>query len=155
MTQPIRKSLSVPLPPREAFDLFTDGIDLWWPKDSHSVAARGGRGAGAKVRIEPRRNGKVIETLPDGREVPWATVRVWDPGRRLALDWHQGRDEDAATEVEVTFTGTEAGTRVDLVHGGFDRLPADAEATAARSEACWSRAFGRCYAGRCRALCPA
>jgi uncharacterized protein YndB with AHSA1/START domain len=155
MTDPIRKTLSVPLPPQEAFDLFTDGIDLWWPKEGHSAAAREGRGAEARVRVEPRRGGRVIETLPGGREVPWATVRVWEPGRRLALDWHPGRDEDEATEVEVTFTRTDAGTRVDLVHGGFDRPSERATTAMAGFDAGWSQVLCRRYAARCHQLCPA
>lgn len=74
MTDPIHKTVTVPLSAGEAFDLFTTAIDAWWPKQSHSVSADTGDGNTASVRMEPREGGRVIETLPDGGEVNWATV---------------------------------------------------------------------------------
>ena len=36
-TGAIRKSVTVPLPVEKAFRLFTDGINSWWPFESHSI----------------------------------------------------------------------------------------------------------------------
>ena len=66
-SDPIRKSVIVPLDPAAAFDLFTRDIDRWWPKESHSLAAADGLGQEAHVRVEPRVGGRVIETGADGR----------------------------------------------------------------------------------------
>ena len=99
--------------------------------------------------MEPRVGGHVIETRPDGTDAPWASVTAWEPGRRFALDWHLGRDETEATRLDVTFTGTEAGTRVDLVHDGFDRL-AEGEAMCASYRSGWDEVLGTCYGGACR-----
>ena len=32
---PVRQSVEVPLPPDDAFDLFTAGIGEWWPYKTH------------------------------------------------------------------------------------------------------------------------
>lgn len=150
MTNPIRKSVTVPLDRQSAFDLFTKGIDLWWPKDSHSLAASDGRGDEARVRVEPRSGGHVIETLPDGSQANWATITDWNPGERLAMRWYVGRDETEATEIDIRFTQTEAGTRVDLTHGGFDALGPEAETMCANYTRGWDHVLGRCYAGHCK-----
>jgi hypothetical protein len=144
MTEPIRKSVTVPLGPAAAFDLFTAGIDRWWPKATHSLS----EDDGARVRVEPRVGGQVIETRPDGSEVPWARVVQWEPGARLGLAWHVGRAEEDHTDVDVTFTATEAGTRVDVVHGGFDRL-ADAPGMQANYTRGWDHVLGERFAAAC------
>lgn len=151
-TDPIRKTLTVPLPPDDAFDLFTARIDRWWPLDTHSISARDGTSADASVRIEPRVGGRVLETLSDGATIPWATVTRWEPGRHLALSWYVGRDEDEATQIDVVFTGTEAGTRVDLTHAGFDTLGSSAPAACATYTSGWDHVLATCYAGACHAV---
>lgn len=150
MTDPIKKSVTVPLDRQSAFELFTSGIDRWWPKDSHSLAAGDGTGDQAKVRVEPRTGGHVIETLPDGSEAPWATVTDWAPGERFGMRWYVGRDADEATQVDIRFTQTDGGTRVDLTHGGFDVLGGEAETMCANYASGWDHVLGRCYAGQCK-----
>jgi len=142
---PIRKSISVPLPPEEAFDLFTAGIDRWWPMETHSLTMDSET---ASVRVEPHVGGRILETRPDGSDAPWATVTGWEPGRRFAVSWYVGRPESEATDLEVIFTGTTEGTRVDLTHGGFDAHADGAKACAGYTEG-WDHVLGRCYAGRC------
>lgn len=144
MTDPIRKTLTVPLEPRAAFDLFTAGIDTWWPKESHSLS----ESAAAAVRVEPRLGGRILEMRPDGTEAQWARVTAWEPGRHFAIDWHVGGTETEATQVDVTFTPTDAGTRVDLVHDGFDRL-AGGEIMCENYRTGWDTVFGACYGGAC------
>ena len=146
---PIRKTVTVPLDPDTAFDLFTRDIDRWWPMETHSLAAQEGNGGKAQVRVEPREGGQVIETGPDGREAPWADVTVWEPGRRLGLRWYVGRSPDEATEVDVRFTGTEAGTRVDLTHGGFAALGERGPEVCAGYTSGWDHVLGACYGARC------
>lgn len=149
MTDPVRKTVTVPLPPAEAFDLFTAGLDRWWPKDTHSLSAATGEGGRARVRVEPREGGRVIETRPDGSEAPWGTITRWEPGARLALDWHVGRDPAEATHVDVTFTGTEAGTRVDLIHSRWTALGTRAAEISAGYDSGWDHVLGHCFAGAC------
>ena len=123
MKDPIKKSLTVPLSAREAFDLFTADIDRWWPKVSHSV-----KGPKSKLKFPTHKGEPITETGEDGEVAIWGRLIAYDRGRYLAFSWFPGRDEDAATVVEVTFTQTEAGTRCDLTHGGFDILGPTADA---------------------------
>lgn len=143
-TPPIKKSLTVPLAPGDAFDLFTSGIDRWWPKDSHSLAARDGAGNRTRVRVEAREGGRVIETLPDGREAAWATVAAWVPGERFAMQWYVGRDEAEATFVDVRFAAINGGTLVELAHSGFDVLGPAAGDICANYTSGWDLVLGCC-----------
>ena len=152
MTAPVKKTVTVPLDTKTAFDLFTDGIDRWWPKDSHSLAARSGEGDRARVRVEPREGGRVIETLPDGTEAPWGTVTHWTPGRRFALDWYVGRDPEDATRLDVVFTQTDAGTRVDLTHDRWEAHGDKAAEVSAHYGSGWDHVLGHCFAGACATL---
>jgi uncharacterized protein YndB with AHSA1/START domain len=140
---PIRKRVRVPLDPDAAFRLFTEGIDRWWPKKSHSLSARDGVGDKARVRVEPREGGRVIETRADGSEAPWATVITWEPGRRFAMAWYVGRDEAEATVVDVRFRRTEGGTLVELEHSGFDVLGGKAGAVSASYDSGWDHVLDR------------
>jgi len=121
----LRRQLVVPVGQDVAFGAFTEEIGQWWPVgDGHSVF-----GAGAAVAW---RDGRLVETAPDGREAAWGTVLHWDPPHRLRLTWHPGRAEADATEVEVTFFPLDGGpTLVTLEHRGWERY---ADPTAARDE---------------------
>lgn len=148
-TDPIRKGLIVPLPPAAAFELFTAGLDGWWPKASHSLSAATGDGDQARVRVEPRAGGRVIETRPDGTEAPWATVTLWEPGARFAMLWHVGRDPELATTVDVRFTAVDGGTRLDLTHSGFDVHGPRAGEMCANYTSGWDLVLGTRYAEAC------
>lgn len=113
--RPIRKRVDVPLPPEEAFDLFTRDIARWWPLARHSVSADAGTTARG-VKIEPRVGGHVVEEMADGARATWARVTEWSRGRRVVLDWYAGPSEDETTQVTVVFSRIEGGTRVDLTH---------------------------------------
>lgn len=151
-TDPIRKTVTVPLDRKAAFELFTGGIDRWWPKHSHSLTASREIDGEASVRVEPRIGGRVLERLPDGSEAPWATVTAWQPGTRLRLSWYVGRDEEEATTIDVTFTQTEAGTRVDLTHGGFHVFGAKAPEMCAGYTNGWDTVLGVCYRSACESV---
>lgn len=47
----------------------------------------------------------------------------WDPPRRLRYLWHIATDPSHATDVEIRFRELpDATTRVEIEHGGWDRL---------------------------------
>lgn len=150
MTDPIRKTVTVPLRPDEAFDVFTRDLFHWWPMDTHSLSAAKGALPTA-VTVEPREGGQIMETLPDGSTAPWGRVTTWDRGRAFGVLWHVGRDEAQATDLDLVFTPTDTGTRVDLTHGGFDRLGKEATAMAENYTTGWDHVLGACYGGHCRA----
>ncbi len=80
MTDPIKKTVTVPLPPDRAFDLFTEGIAGWWPLDSHSLSAQDG-GTAKHVEIPPDIGAQVLETRPDGTKAPWGVSRITTAAR--------------------------------------------------------------------------
>lgn len=121
MTAKIEKSVTVPLPRDAAFRLFTTEIADWWPMARHSVSATQ-RETARRLRLEPGKGGKILETRQDGKDVAWATITDWTPGRRLSFKWYAGCNPEEATTVAVTFTDQGEKTRVDLVHSGFEAL---------------------------------
>lgn len=115
MTKLVRKSLVVPLRPDAAFDLFARRLPDWWPGDRHSRSARQGKKP-RTVTVTPGAGGSIVETLPDGSQATWATIVAWLPGQRLTMKWYPDRPEDGASNIQVTFTPVDDGTRVDLTH---------------------------------------
>lgn len=140
MTDPIVKTLTVPLGPEIAFNLFTRQMATWWPLDRHALSARDGQVA-LDVTVEPHVGGQVIETKHDGSKVAWGQVQEWSPGARFAMTWQLDRPEDEATRLLVTFEATEGGTQVTLTHDGWDKVPADAQGTRGHYASGWDYVF--------------
>lgn len=116
---PIRLTTTVALPPADAFRLFTDGIDTWWPlREGFSY---GGELA-KEVHLEAVNNGRFYERYRDGREFEVGRVRLCDPPKRIVFSW-QG-DWSAPTEVEIRFIAQGLATRVELEHRAWERLAA-------------------------------
>jgi uncharacterized protein YndB with AHSA1/START domain len=126
MEPPLELAFTVACPPEHAFSVWTERTSLWWPK-SHSVSAD----PGLTVTFEPRAGGRIFERDRDGNEHPWGEVLAWEPPHRVRYLWHLFFPRSEATEVDVTFTATPAGTAVRLVQSGFDAL---GEAGAVRRE---------------------
>jgi len=148
MTQPIEKTLNVPLRPKQAFDLFTKNLDKWWPLDSHSLSAGDGE-LPKSVDVETREGGYITETKHDGTTGRWATITKWDEGRALGVSWYVGRSEGEATDLEVIFIPTNTGTRIELTHSGFDRLGDAATATAGNYQTGWDFVLAECFGRYC------
>jgi uncharacterized protein YndB with AHSA1/START domain len=137
----IRQTVRVDLPPDEAFRLFTDGINEWWPLDE-GYAYGGDRAH--QIFLEPTVGGRFFERFVDGDELQVGTVVACTPPHMILLTWH-GPDWQAATEVEVRFLPDASGTTVELEHRGFEKLGPDGQAIAQRWAGGWPRviqAFG-------------
>jgi uncharacterized protein YndB with AHSA1/START domain len=120
---PIRLSVTVAAGPERAFVAFTREMDTWWPVASHSIC----EDPEATVIFEEFAGGRVMERSPRGQEGHWADVVVWEPPSRLVLAWQPNPEAATATELEVLFSATANGTRIDLEHRGWEGLGADAE----------------------------
>jgi uncharacterized protein YndB with AHSA1/START domain len=93
-----------------AFTLFTQRAGEWWPADRRHTDD-----PGSTIHIES--SGRFVECAGNGTEVQLGVVRVFEPERRLVLDWYPGTDRVNATRVEVLFETVEGGTRVTIHHG--------------------------------------
>ena len=148
MTPPVEKTVTVPLPPKDAFRVFTEDMGTWWPLDSHSLSAGDGKTA-RDVTVDPKEGGKITETRHDGTTADWATITDWRPGEHLAFNWYVGRDPSEFTTVAVSFQTVEGGTRVDLRHDGFDNLP-DGATVATGYRTGWDGVFCTRFGGACQ-----
>jgi DNA-binding transcriptional ArsR family regulator/uncharacterized protein YndB with AHSA1/START domain len=119
--QPVIKVRTVPLPPQEAFRLFTELADTWWPLETHSIGAYEDQ-IPVALRFEGYVGGRVIEVAADGAECSWADVLAWQPPYRFALSWHPNREPKAASTLEVRFTAVAEGTEVYLEHRGWEEF---------------------------------
>jgi len=139
MIAPVRKTVRVNLAQKDAFDLFTNGVDRWWPRTHHP-----GKGTMKAAVIEPFAGGRWYHSCEDGSETAFGHVLVWQPPERLVLAWESdcnGQYEfDEATEVEVTFIAESAtSTRVDLEHRHIERLGDAAEGFRSGVDGGWNR----------------
>jgi len=117
----VRTSIEVTAPPDRAFEVFTAGIDRWWTR-SHHVQD----GELDEIGVEPFVGGRLWERNDAGDVCHWGRVVVWDPPREFSFSWLVGPDwgipapDAEGSRVTVTFTPTATGTRVELVHDGFE-----------------------------------
>ena len=77
---PVRKAITVAVPPETAFARFVERIGTWWPS-AYSIGASPQK----CVVIEPRGAGRWYEVGEDGSECDWGEVVSWEPPSRLVL----------------------------------------------------------------------
>ena len=136
----VRRSITVAAPPAKAFEVFTSGIDRWWPRGHHIDDSPLKREV-----IEPRAGGRCYGLSEDGTEAVWGRVLAWEPPGRFVFAWHldgewkYDPDPAHASEVEVRFHPAGGDTRVELVHRHIERHGATAAKVSAgvASEGGW------------------
>ena len=122
---PVRKSIRVNVGQARAFEVFTAGLDRWWPR-THTI----GKPPMKAAVMEPRLGGRWYELSEDGSQADVGKVLVWDPPQRFVISWDINSDWKPDTvvssEVEVRFMaeGPHA-TLVELEHRNFERLGAE------------------------------
>jgi uncharacterized protein YndB with AHSA1/START domain len=132
--EPIRLAFDVQAEPEHAFDTWTSRISQWWPAD-HTVTGLDG----LRVTLEGRPGGRIFERTPSGEEHDWGEVTVWEPPHRLGYLWHLRRDRAEATDVDIRFVDRGDGTtRVEIVHGGWERLGVEGESWRDRNHGGWA-----------------
>jgi uncharacterized protein YndB with AHSA1/START domain len=56
-------------------------------------------------------------------EIEWSEIVEWGPPRRLRYRWHIAADAKNATDVAIVFRRlADSTTRVEIEHGGWERL---------------------------------
>lgn len=92
-----------------AFELFTTQAGQWWPPERRHTGD-----PASEIRLE--RSGRFLERAADGTEVELGVVRIFEPARRLVLDWYPGTGRDRPTRVEVRFEPVGSQTRITIEH---------------------------------------
>jgi len=117
-----RVTTFVAVAPEDAFEVFTAEVDLWWRRGPRF---RGG-GAASEIRFDRDAEGHRLIEQNASELFEIGRVRVWDPGKRLVLDYRlRNFAPGERTEVEVRFEATGQGTRVTLEHRGWDGIRRD------------------------------
>jgi uncharacterized protein YndB with AHSA1/START domain len=121
---PVRKSIVVQASPQHAFEVFTSGLDRWWPK-AHSI----GSAPLVESILEPGVGGRWLTRHSDGSEAVIGHVKKWTPGAcfvvtwEISAEWKSDPRAEFASEVEVRFEAEGEGrTRVSLEHRNFERM---------------------------------
>lgn len=146
MIEPLRITFDVDCPAEHAFDVWTTGIDRWWPGD-HTVSGD----ADLTVVLEPRPGGRIFERRASGVEHDWGAVTIWEPPTRLGYTWHLNRDASDATDVEIRFIAQgDTATTVEIEHRGWERLGAEGQSWRDRNNGGWSTLLPRFVAAAVR-----
>lgn len=119
----VLRSVTVPVPPAEAFAVFTERLGEFKPPEHNLLAV-----PIAETVLEPRVGGAIIDRGTDGSECRWARVLVFDRPDRLVFSWDIGptwqieTDPERVSEVEVRFLADgDTATRVEIEHRHLDR----------------------------------
>lgn len=136
MLAPIVKTITVPCSQEQAFKVFIDELDSWWPLERFSVSALGGS-VPKGLRVEAKEGGEIVEIGPDDSEHRWGKINSYDPHDYLSMDFHVPHPSETVpvasllevrftsqgerrTEVELTQSNWEAfGDMASMVHGGY------------------------------------
>ena len=125
---PVRKTIRVKTSAAHAFEVFTAGLDRWWPKD-HGI----GKTPRKAVMMETRLGGRWYELAEDGTRTDIGRIVMWEPPQRFVMSWDINSkwkpDASVSSEVEVRFLPDgENATRVELEHRKFEQMGEEAGA---------------------------
>jgi uncharacterized protein YndB with AHSA1/START domain len=120
--EPLTASVTVGAPRERAFELFTEEMGTWWPREfswsQDKLEAIG---------IEPHADGFAYERGPRGFTLHWGRVKAWDPPARFVFTWQIAADRtpqpdpERSSEVEVRFHEEDGATRVAVEHRDWER----------------------------------
>lgn len=122
-----RVTVLVEVPPPEAFRVFTEEIDSWWRRGRRYRIAKGRDGT---IHLEPGVGGRLFESYRtsagNDKMVQTGEVMIWEPPTRLVLRWRAVNfSPEEYTEVDVSFSQSESGTQVTVIHRGWSRIRLD------------------------------
>ncbi len=119
----VERSIVIAAQPERVWRAWVSEMNQWWTKpyymDSERVTG---------LVIEPHLGGRYMEKWgEDGSGYLIGHVVEWLPPLRLAYTWSEKSWGGIVTVVRLEFQPERGGTRLALVHEGFERLP-DGEA---------------------------
>ncbi len=118
----IKKELVIGASQQTAFEVFTEQMDLWWPRTHHV-----GSSDMTEIVVEPFANGRWYTKHVDGREADIGYVHTYQPYDLFVLIWLINGDfkldRHLKTEVVTQFIAEgPKSTRVKFEHRGLDKL---------------------------------
>jgi uncharacterized protein YndB with AHSA1/START domain len=118
----IKKELVVEASQETAFQVFSQKMDLWWPR-SHHV----GPTPMKKMVLEPKEKGRWYSTHQGGETCEVGFVQRFQPNSLLVLIWQLNGayafDPNLHTEVEIKFEALgPQQTRVSFEHRDIEKL---------------------------------
>ena len=118
----IKKELLVGASQATAFKVFTEKMDMWWPRTHHVGAC-----PMTELVLEAKPSGRWYSKHEDGSEVNVGYVMTYDPYSLFVLVWQVNGDfkydPQLVTEVEVQFIPEgEKQTRVIMEHKDLQKL---------------------------------
>lgn len=115
--------IAVDAPIEQAFTVFTEGMQTWWPTEHHILQAEL-----KEMVFETRVGGHIYDIGTDGSECHWSRVLAYEPPTRVVFSWDITAqftietDLAKTSEVEVLFIAeSPRRTRVELTHRHLDR----------------------------------
>jgi uncharacterized protein YndB with AHSA1/START domain len=146
-------SVVVAIDVADAFDVFTQEIDLWWRRGPRFRIA--GHHPGV-LQFEAGIGGRLFETFEteSGAKVfEVGRVIAWEPPSRLLLEWRNANfAPNERTEIEVVFEPVDGGTRVTVQHRGWAALRDDHPARHGLTGSTFSRMMGVWWGDQLTAL---
>ncbi len=119
-------TVHVAIAPDDAFEVFTQEIDLWWKQGPRYRIAGRRRGT---LCFEAGPGGRLFETfeLSSGpRTIEVGRITAWEPPARFSFEWRGVNFKpQEKTFVEVAFEPAPNGTRVTVRHRGWSALAED------------------------------
>jgi len=140
-TDTVTRDVEVWVPVDVAWRVFTEEMHRWWPLATHSISKERGETPDGVV-VEGHLGGAIYETVGADRRA-WGTVVSWEPPTRLSVEWTVS--PGVVTRWTATFSPIEGGTRLELVHSGFEAHGALAQEIrdSYGSEDGWTYVLGR------------
>ena len=148
VSAPVRKRVRVACDIDHAFQTFTEGIESWWPVETHSITA------GPTALIPPEQ--VVFEQKADGRctrSRRTAASARGRPARLRAPEPHRARVEGEPGRARrrrsrSCFPDDGDGTVVELEHRGWERYPGGGDPERAYYDSGWPGVLGLLRGGR-------
>lgn len=112
---PIKLTYDVPVSQAAAFYLFVGEFGSWWPP-LHSTSPARYESAGIQARV----GGAATFTVAGVAEA-WGEVLAINPPLEIVIASRMRGEGECPSRIVVTFADSEWGTRVTLVHSGWDK----------------------------------
>ena len=109
----------VPVSQEEAFDIYVNQINTWWPRQGifpYSFAPK--ETLPLQIRFEPKEGGQFYEVFQNASEYVIGEIIKWDPPNRIIYTWKDPAWK-GKTSITVSFKIIDNGTEVTHEQSGF------------------------------------